>query len=68
MGEATVASAAQANVPEQDSWSARGLAVLRGLALALSPCLVRARGEDRLALCPGGAVLVPQADQHGRAG
>ena len=41
----------------------------RGPALALSPRLVRASREDRLALCPGGAVLVPHEDDGGgRAG
>ena len=40
----------------------------RGLALALSPRLVRAGREDRLALCPGGAVLVPREDDGDRAG
>jgi hypothetical protein len=41
----------------------------RGLALALSPRLARASREDRLALCPGGAVLVPREDDDSdRAG
>ena len=40
----------------------------RGLALALSPRLVRAGREERLALCPGGAVLVPREDDGDRAG
>jgi len=40
----------------------------RGLALALSPRLLRTGGDDRLALCSGGTVLVPQEDHDGRAG